>query len=117
MKGRTLLIFITLLFVTQVFAVNALKRDPFKQPSFSTKAISKDRFEGVSGNSNQPVLNGTLRSEAGSLANVSGKILAIGEQIYGFKLIAVSEQSATLVRGEERLELVLEGSADNGSDK
>ena len=117
MKGYTSVILIALLFVTQVFAVNALKRDPFKQSNFAAKSIRKDRTEDASGGSSQPVLKGTLRSKAGSLANVSGKILAIGEQIYGFKLIAVSEQSATLVRGEERLELVLEGTTDNGSDE
>ena len=50
----------------------------------------------------------TLRAGKNSMANVSGRILKVGEKIDGYKLIAVDERSVVLIKNKQRTRLTLD---------
>ena len=52
----------------------------------------------------------TLRAGKNSMANVSGRILKVGETIDGYKLIAVHERSVDMLKNQQRTHLTLDDS-------
>lgn len=52
----------------------------------------------------------TLRAGKNSMANVSGRILKVGETIDGYTLIAVHERSVDMLKNQQRTHLTLDDS-------
>ncbi len=52
-----------------------------------------------------PVLRATLSLGRASLADVDGDIIGIGEEVNGYRLLAVNEGSAVFSKDGKRLEL------------
>ncbi len=52
-------------------------------------------------------LTGVMLSEAGGYAVIDGRCLLVGQTLEGFTLVAVSERSAVLESGSDRVELEL----------
>ena len=48
------------------------------------------------------VLRGTMVAGQQSLANISGVIVSLGEEINGYKLVAIHQREVVLMRGDER---------------
>jgi len=85
--------------------------DPFTMPILQKKPVHDN--EAV--NSEDKALTkelklfSTLRAGRRSMANVSGRILKIGESIEGYKLIEVYERSVILIKKQQRTRLTLDG--------
>ena len=85
--------------------------DPFAMPILQKKPVHDN--EGI--NSEEKALAkelklfSTLRAGIRSMANVSGRILKIGEKIEGYKLIEVNERSVILIKNQQRTRLTLDG--------
>lgn len=54
----------------------------------------------------------TLRAGKNSMANISGRILKIGQIIDGYELIAVHERSVELLKNQQRTRLSLDDSLE-----
>ena len=81
-----------------------LKHDPFHRPG-SSGGTSAQRRDVASW---RPELRATLGAGAGSLVNLGGVILRIGEETHGYQLVEVGDREATFLRGEARVVLHLE---------
>lgn len=85
-----------------------LRHNPFKQPDLSM-ATSEDSGVGEAAEPEakapDPVLRATLSLGSASLADVDGDIIGIGEEVNGYRLLAVNEGSAVLSKDGNRLEL------------
>ena len=98
MRSRTLaLIGLQLLLLSSAaHAVDTfLKSNPFERP------VKKDRGEVSQGAAAQVVLpamklRSTMAAGTASLANIGGEILGIGEEINGFRLLAVHPRHVVL---------------------
>ena len=100
---------------TSIKAENILHKDPFLQPDLSL--INNQSEQATTPISRKLKLRGTLRSGTSVLANINGTIMAIGDELDGFKLISVTEHSATLENNNEQLELLLENYTNNGREQ
>lgn len=109
---------LTLLLIVFVSAEadSDVRRDPFLQPDLTAIKTSAQQSPTIV-NRGTLLLKGTLRSGDNVLANINGNILAIGDELDGFKLISVSEQSATLENSSEKLELLLDNYTNNGREQ
>ncbi len=85
--------------------------DPFAMPRLQKKPV----LDSEAANSEYKALTkelklfSTLRAGRRSMANVSGRILKIGESIEGYKLIEVYERSIILIKKKQRTRLTLDG--------
>jgi hypothetical protein len=84
--------------------------DPFAMPIMQKKPVLGN--EGANSEDKKLTkalkLFSTLRSGRRSMANVSGRILKIGEKIEGYKLIEVYERSVILIKNQQRTRLTLD---------
>ena len=81
--------------------------DPFKKPDqlmkASTKAPTpKSLFK------TKLQLFATLRAGKNSMVNVQGRIVRLGEEIEGYKLLEVNDHSAVFAKSEHRVHLSLD---------
>lgn len=84
--------------------------DPFQKPKL-TKTFIKPKSITQSikpAASWTPHLISTLRAGDHSMANVGGKIIAVGEEINGYKLIKVSERAVVFVNQGKTTRLTLD---------
>ena len=93
--------------------VPELTHNPFDRPVLVT-AVSRGSERGRSG-SWPFVLQATLRSSAGSLANVGGRLIALGEEYEGYRLIRVGEGTATFRKDGVDIKLAV-GKRDDDED-
>jgi type II secretory pathway component PulC len=92
------------LFPAGVYATDAaapLHINPFVQPQVVADADTVV----VSAAADTMVLRGVMLAGEHSLANISGQILGIGQEINGYRLIAVNEDNVVLDREGVRREL------------
>ena len=59
------------------------------------------------------VLRGTMVAGKQSLANISGVILSLGEQVNGYKLVAIQQREIVLLNNSDRIILSMD---DNNKD-
>ncbi len=81
-----------------------LHSDPFKEPDLLLTSSKKSQSEnaGEKAADWQPRLRATMRFGSGAMVNVDGDIIAIGEEITGFRLLEVQERMAIFVKqGQE----------------
>lgn len=85
---------------TAALAVD-VQRDPFRVPApYGTQTAGTDGFTATA---DRPIdLRGILLAGERSLVNVAGRILAIGEEFEGYRLVEVREAEAVFVRGGVR---------------
>lgn len=102
-----LLVFSAALQATNVAPI--LHLDPFEKPDL---LLLQDREldveplpEPVSW---QPELRATMRSTQGAMVNINGDIIAIGEEINGFRLLEVQERSAIFGKNGEKYPVSLD---------
>ena len=78
-----------------------LRINPFVQP----EVVADEAITAVSGEEDFMVLRGIMLAGEQSLANIGGKILGIGQEINGYRVIAVNESNVVLDRDGTRREL------------
>jgi len=84
-----------------------LTKNPFKRPALTptlTTSISGTNSEGAGGF----VLRGTLVAGKSSMANVSGKIIYVGESVDGYRLLSIEEGKVVLVKNNKNITLRME---------
>ena len=81
--------------------------DPFKKPQRVVKAPIKKQSS-VNLFHSRLKLFATLRAGKNSMVNVQGKLVQLGEEIEGYKLVEVNDRSAVFANSEQRLLLSLD---------
>lgn len=81
-----------------------LRHDPFRRPAPPTAPQTGDTAAPVVA-AWQPTLRGVLLAGAGSVANVDGQMVGIGERIEGHRLVSVSERQAIFEKDGRRIVL------------
>lgn len=90
-----------------------LRHNPFDRPDFVAKLTHGAEGAQLSG---WPyVLHATLRAGALSLANVDGRLIGVGEEYEGYRLIRVGEGDATFQKDGLRVTVTV-GNKDEESD-
>ena len=72
---------------------------------FSRPAEGAARAASVARDPDQLMLRGILWANGGSLVDVDGTIIGLGEEVYGYVLAAVEEGSATFVKDKKTFTL------------
>lgn len=107
-----LLLALALIVVSEVWADNGepiLHFDPFKRPALLSKPAAPAK------NPNQdtvepwsPVLRATMLAGDYSMVNLNGAIISLGEEIDGYRLVKVGEQTAVFAKNGKRHVLNME---------
>jgi hypothetical protein len=95
-----------------------LQHNPFKHPDITQSPAKTGASETASAETEQAQLElrATLTYGRHSLANVAGKIIAIGEEIEGFRLLEVDEGSALFVKNGTRVNISVIDEAEDGQN-
>jgi hypothetical protein len=109
---------------------DSLKHDPFARPASVARPARTTGATGqavtgqavtVQATAAAPVWKPELRAimVAGpnSIVNVEGTLVSLGEQMQGYRLAEVHEESAVFVNGSTRVRLVLRGESKMGDKK
>ena len=98
---------ITMLAATCVVG-GELNRDPFQPPAEFAASNDSGRARPAALEIGlNPQIKGILFAGNRSLVNLSGKIIGLGEEVDGYKLLEVSEDRAVFRHGDETLILQL----------
>lgn len=109
-----LLALLALLFSTAVDSRDVapiLHSDPFERPDLLLQPKPELEAEleiQPDAGTWQPELRATMRSSKGSMVNIGGEIIAIGEQIDGFRLLEVQERTAIFDKGGQHYPVSLD---------
>lgn len=79
-----------------------LSRDPFRTPDGYVPATAAEPGE-PAGPRRLLDVKAILLSGRKSLVNVGGRIVALGEEVDGYRLVAVRESEAVFSKGAERI--------------
>lgn len=106
------LLALVLIVVSEVWADNGesmLHFDPFKRPAILSKPAAPGK------NPNQdtrepwsPVLRATMLAGDFSMVNLNGVIISLGEEVDGYRLVEVGEQTAVFAKNGKRHVLSME---------
>jgi hypothetical protein len=80
-----------------------LSRNPFSRPSSEVIRSVQSVFEPDNGNSETLDLQATMIGSRNRLANVAGRILKPGDEIEGYRLVAVHERYAVFRRDSKMI--------------
>jgi hypothetical protein len=83
--------------------------NPFARPQENTTKPAHSHEVVVS---QRPVLKGLIIAGPGSIANLNGTLLAIGESFAGYQLKSVDQGSATFLYGNKSVTLFVEEPVD-----
>lgn len=83
--------------------------NPFSRPAIGANVAGAELALNADA---QPELRGVIVAGSGSIANVSGTLLSIGEEVAGYRLESVTESSATFLHDEKKVMLHLEDPAE-----
>ncbi len=77
-----------------------LLHDPFAPPDFEPQQedVKNNAEQAVKREDWRPELRATMRAGRQSMANIDGRIVRIGEEIDGFRLVKVHERDAFFVK-------------------
>ena len=81
-----------------------LRHDPFRRPAPPLAPRTTDPAAPAPA-AWQPTLRGVLLAGAGSLANVDGQMVGIGDRIEGHRLVSVSDRQAIFEKDGRRIVL------------
>jgi hypothetical protein len=94
-------------------SVQVLKTNPFARPVDSQKQVNASAQ--VDQLNQQPlVLRGTVVAGQQSLANISGVVVSLGEEIHGYKLVAIQQREAVLLKNGEHKVLSVDDKKEGG---
>ena len=90
-----------------LYAGAQVRRDPFARPAVpvSTPALDNDAAPAAPA---PPRLRAVLFEPGKSLVNINGRILAVGDSFDDYRIAAIGEGSATLIRRGIRSVIVLD---------
>jgi hypothetical protein len=87
---------------------HTLKTNPFERPlnsqENSAQSIKSEREEAL-----PFVLRGTMVAGKQSLADISGLIVPLGNEVNGYRLVAVHQREVILLKNDERRILSVDG--------
>jgi len=98
---------------TAVWSAPPLRHDPFARPLLTAAAPKSSASQGnVSVDSApwSPNLIAVMVAGSHSLVNLEGTIVAIGQEMDGYRLVQVRDREATFTRGKQRVVLKMETS-------
>ena len=109
--SHTLLIAST--FSCAAVAADTERRNPFRQPAFLSEAALTAAATG-NPTDGSLLISAILVAGNDSLVSVSGTVIGIGEEVRGYTLKSVDEETAIFARGNETLTVSLfsEGVSD-----
>jgi hypothetical protein len=84
----------------------SLQHDPFVRPVLAPQAVSMTAEQEAK---RKPELRAVMVAGSKSLVNLEGALLRQGEQINGYRLIEVHEESAIFINKHKRITLNLRG--------
>lgn len=103
-RWRALPALLSLALASAIAADNpSLRHDPFARPVEPAAAAGQPDASPPA--PWQPTLRGVLLAGKGSLANVDGTLVAIGEKIEGHRLLSVSDRQAVFEKDGRRIVL------------
>jgi hypothetical protein len=85
-----------------------VRHDPFSRPAVE-RLLDTPGEAVLDGRVAHAKLKGVLITGELHLANIDGRILARGDDIYGYRVLAISERNVTLRRGHDVLTMELNG--------
>jgi hypothetical protein len=94
---------------------DGLKHDPFARPVLAPRPASVSSVPGnsvmapVAEPAWKPELRAVMVAGPKSIVNVAGALVRIGEQINGYRLVEVHEETAVFVKNTKRVTLSLRG--------
>jgi hypothetical protein len=94
---------------------DGLKHDPFARPVLVPRPASAESVPGISVKAPvpdsvwKPELRAIMVAGPKSIVNVAGALVRIGEQIDGYRLVEVHEETAVFVKNTKRVTLSLRG--------
>lgn len=91
-----------------------LVHNPFVHPPLSAGAPTSTVTD--SAGRLRPELRATLVSATDSMVNVGGKLLSIGEEVDGYRLISVSEGQAIFEKNGVQVTVLVSGNQGNDDD-
>lgn len=113
--SRAIAVTTVLLLVSNVArADDALLHNPFVHPPLLA-AVASSTSDDRSGRW-RPDLRATLVSGNVSLVNVAGQLLAVGEEVDGYRLVHISEGQAIFERNGEKVAVLVSGMKGEGND-
>jgi hypothetical protein len=90
-------------------ALAQASRDPFARPAAPAPAPAEAQAAAAAEPAARPQLRAIMTGSGQALANISGRILAVGEWFGDYRVVRIRERSVTLVaRGGARSELALD---------
>jgi hypothetical protein len=75
-----------------------LSHNPFSRPSSEVIRVERDVVESDDGSAPTLPLQATMVGRASRLANVGGRILRLGDDYQGYRLVAINERDAVFER-------------------
>ncbi len=95
-----------------------LQNNPFKQPDLSAVADNPADDDSPSDQAGlQLELRATLKFGNKSLVNVGGEIIGIGEQVDGYRLLAVDEGAAIVAKNGTHINLIVGDDPEGGRNE
>lgn len=90
--------------------VRRLRHDPFDRSDWPPKTAASTTTPAAEA-AWRPQLRAIVAAGGASMVNVGGRLLRIGDETDGYRLVEVRERSAVFVRQGARVELGLAGAA------
>lgn len=87
--------------------------DPFERPALAGVSLKPANNTDPRRESWQPKLRATMRWPDGSMVNLEGRLVTLGEDIDGFRLIEVRERSAVFVKNGLTYPLTMDNGYEN----
>ena len=97
-------------------APSELEHNPFARPAWETVADERVPILAGPATSVSMGLRATMVGRQGSLANVAGTIVAIGENVQGFQLVAVFEDRAVFEHQGDRITVYVRPPKDEADE-
>ena len=88
-----------------------LRWNPFEKPSLLAEPVPPTGSARSVEPELPPVLSGTLASTTAPMAILGGRLLSVGEEHAGYRLVSVQEGAATFYKQGETVRLMITGSA------
>lgn len=112
MVASRLLLALVLIVVSEAWADNGesmLHFDPFKRPAIlSEPAAPAKNPNRATVEPWSPVLRATILAGEFSMVNLNGVIISLGEEVDGYRLVEVGEQTAVFAKNGKRHALSME---------
>ena len=108
-----LLLMVATVAATAAPATALAARDPFARPAPPVAALAEQTPDPAAEPAARPQLRAVMVASGQALANISGRILGVGEWLGNYKVVRIRERSVTLAaRGGAKTELTLDQAGD-----